>query len=53
MRHPEPFRWADAAAGRLSDDEVAALDRHADECSRFTSARERILRASGSFPALR
>jgi hypothetical protein len=54
MKHVAPHRWADAWAGRLADDEVTAMDRHAEECARCAKARDRITRASSqTFPALR
>ena len=49
MRHVAPHRWAEA----LSDAERTALDRHADACDRCRSARDRVLRGTGSFPAIR
>lgn len=52
-RHVAPHRWADAFAGKLGDTEVAALDRHADACERCRKTRDRVQRASSSFPALR
>jgi len=52
-RHVPPHRWADAFAGKLGEDEVAALDAHADTCPRCARARDRVQRASQSFPALR
>lgn len=51
--HVAPHRWADAFAGRLSDAELAALERHASRCPRCQKARERVERASGSFDAIR
>ena len=54
MRHVTPHRWADAWAGKLADDEVAAMERHAEQCSRCAKARDRITHASSqTFPALR
>lgn len=52
-RHVAPHRWADAFAGKVSDAERAAMDRHAEQCPRCARARDRIERASQSFPALR
>ncbi len=52
-RHVAPHRWADAFAGKLADAELEALERHADECPRCARARDRVQRASQSFPALR
>ncbi|NVB78586.1 MAG: hypothetical protein HOV81_09350, partial [Kofleriaceae bacterium] len=53
MRHVRPERWADAFAGRLTDEQVAAFDAHADRCGKCRTARDRVQRASSSFPALR
>lgn len=52
-RHVAPHRWADAFAGKLADDEVAALEGHAEECPSCARARDRVRRASQSFPALK
>jgi hypothetical protein len=52
-RHVPPHRWADAFAGALADDELADLEAHAEQCSRCARARDRVQRASQSFPALR
>lgn len=52
-RHVAPHRWADAFAGKVSDAERAAMDRHAEGCPRCARARDRVERASQSFPALR
>ena len=51
--HVAPHRWADAIAGRLGRAEQDALDRHAEACPRCAGERERVLRASDSFPAIR
>ncbi len=53
MKHVAPHVWADAFAGKLAEREVAELDRHADDCARCRTARDRVQRASSSFPALR
>jgi hypothetical protein len=54
MRHVKPHRWADAWAGRLPDDVVAAMDAHAEDCAKCAKARDRITRTSSTtFPALR
>jgi hypothetical protein len=53
VRHVEPHRWGDAFAGKLDDAEIAELDRHAAACERCRVARDRVQRASSSFPALR
>ncbi len=52
-RHVAPHRWADAFAGHVGDDERAEMDRHAEDCPRCARARDRVERASQSFPALR
>jgi hypothetical protein len=53
MKHVAPHVWADAFAGKLAEGEVAELDRHADGCTRCRTARDRVQRASSSFPVLR
>jgi hypothetical protein len=53
MGHVRPHRWADALAGRVADDEHAAMTRHADDCVRCARARDRIAAATGTFPALK
>nr|MBA3539784.1 hypothetical protein [Deltaproteobacteria bacterium] len=53
MSHVKPQRWSDAFAGRVAAADRAAMDRHADACSRCASARERVTRASESFGAMR
>jgi hypothetical protein len=53
MKHVAPYLGADAFAGKLADAEVAAIDRHAEACERCRSARDRVQRASSSFPVLR
>ncbi|HEX4451086.1 MAG TPA: FecR family protein [Kofleriaceae bacterium] len=53
MSHVAPHLWADAFAGKLDDAAVAELDRHAGACERCRVARDRVQRASSSFPALR
>lgn len=53
MRHVRPEAWADAFAGRLTDEQIAMLDMHAERCARCRTARDRVQRASSSFPALR
>jgi hypothetical protein len=52
-RHVAPHRFADAFAGKLSDSELEVIERHADRCSRCARARDRVQRASQSFPALK
>jgi hypothetical protein len=53
MSHVPPHRWADAFAGRVTDAERRAFERHAASCDRCARARERIARASDSFVAIR
>ena len=52
-RHIAPHRWADLWAGRVGDDERAAMDQHAAACRACARARDRVRTASDSFPALR
>jgi hypothetical protein len=52
-RHVAAHRWADAFAGKLGESEVAAMDQHAATCTQCSRARDRVHRASQSFPALR
>jgi len=53
VRHVAPYRWADAWAGRLGDAERAAMEQHAGACARCGRERDRVKRASDSFPAIR
>jgi len=53
MSHVAPHRWADAWAGHLSEDERAAMDRHAAACRACARACDRVRGASDSFPAIR
>jgi hypothetical protein len=48
-----PHKWADAFAGTLPDDELRACEKHAETCTACAKARDRVQRASQSFPALR
>lgn len=52
-RHIKPHRWADALAGKVSDPERAAMKRHADTCNACARARDRVSRASDTFPTIR
>lgn len=52
-RHIAPHRWADAFAGTLAAREVATMETHAESCARCARIRDRVSRASQSFPALR
>jgi hypothetical protein len=52
-RHVAPQTWADAFAGRLADDERAAIERHAEGCAKCARTRARVGRASDSFGAIR
>ncbi len=45
MAHVAPHRWADLAAGRLSEAERARLERHAAGCARCAAARARVVAA--------
>ena len=51
--HVAPHRWADAFAGTLAERDVATMDAHAESCPRCAQARDRVRRASQSFPKLR
>jgi FecR protein len=53
MSHVPPHRWADALAGRLEDHEVRAIERHVEQCTQCTRARDRVQRASDSFTAIK
>ena len=46
MAHVAPHKWADAWRGKLTETEVAAMDRHADKCARCAKTRDRIQRTS-------
>lgn len=52
-RHIAPHRWADAWAGRVEAAELDAMARHAASCRACAKARERVTRASDSFPTIR
>jgi ferric-dicitrate binding protein FerR (iron transport regulator) len=52
-RHVPPHRWADAFAGKLTEAELSAIEAHADGCKSCARARDRVQRASQSFPVLR
>ncbi len=51
--HVAPHRWADAFAGKLAARDVATMDAHAESCPRCAQGRDRVQRASESFPKLR
>jgi ferric-dicitrate binding protein FerR (iron transport regulator) len=51
--HVPPHRFADAYAGKLPDAELKLIERHADQCPKCARARDRVQRASQSFPALK
>lgn len=53
MSHVPPHRWADALAGRLEDADVRAIERHAASCAPCKRARDRVQRASDSFPIIK
>ena len=52
-RHIKPHRWADAMAGHVADSERAAMERHAQSCRACARARDRVCRASDTFPVIR
>lgn len=52
-RHVAPHLWADAFAGRLDDEQVAKINAHAKECPACAKRRDRVRRASDTFPTLR
>jgi hypothetical protein len=43
MGHVAPHRWADAAAGRLSESALAKAERHAADCERCARQRDRVM----------
>jgi len=51
--HIAPHRWADLWAGRVNDDERAAMERHVKDCRACARVRQRVTRASDSFVAIR
>jgi hypothetical protein len=54
MSHVAPHKWADAWRGKLGESEVAAMDRHAEKCTRCAKTRDRIVRTSSmTFPAIK
>jgi len=53
VSHVAPHRWGDAFAGRLEPALVEAMNAHAETCPRCARARERVQRASESYPVLR
>lgn len=53
MRHVAPHRWADLWAGRVADDERAAMEAHAAECATCARTRVRVTRASDSFASIK
>ena len=52
-RHVPPYRWADAASGKLSTAQVAKLEEHASGCPRCSQARDRVMAARGAFEDIR
>lgn len=52
-RHIKPHRWADALAGHVGDSERAAMRRHAESCTACAKARDRVGRASDTFPVIK
>ena len=53
MKHVRPHVWADAFAGKLASDKLAAVERHAEACERCRTERDRVQHASSSFPVIR
>lgn len=51
--HVAPHRWADAYAGRLDESERTEMEGHAATCRTCAQARERVMRASDTFLAIR
>ena len=52
-RHVAPHRWADAAAGRLSDSQRASCEAHASRCGECAAGRDRVYRSRAVFAELR
>ncbi len=52
-RHIKPHRWADALAGRVAAPERTAMQRHAKGCAACARSRDRVRRASDTFPVIR
>ncbi len=52
-RHIKPHRWADALAGRVDAAERTAMKLHAASCASCALARDRVGRASDTFPTIR
>ena len=52
-KHVAPYRWADAFAGTLSATERADMALHAKVCPKCDRTRQRVQRASDTFPSLR
>ncbi len=52
-RHVKPHRWADALAGQVGVAERAVMKRHAEGCRACAKARDRVGRASDTFPVIR
>jgi FecR protein/Putative zinc-finger len=52
-KHVAPYRWADALAGELPAAERAEMEHHAASCAKCARARQRVQRASDTFPILR
>ena len=53
MAHVAPHRWADLDAGRVTDREREALERHARDCQECAAERELILATRGVFGDMR
>lgn len=53
MGHVKPHRWADAAAGRVSESQRASFDAHAEACDQCAAARDRVFAADDLFAEMR
>ena len=53
MKHIAPHRWADVRAGRVTEAEIAAMERHVGSCDRCAAERERIASAIDAFADIR
>jgi hypothetical protein len=51
--HVPAHRWADLWAGRVAEAERVVMERHAQACHACARARQRVMRASDSFTAIR
>lgn len=53
LGHVAPHRWADLAAGRVSEPRALAMERHAGRCRRCATRRERVQQGCAGFDAVR